>query len=382
MMGSVYRPKYRNKQRELVESQVWWIKFYRNGKPFRESTGKKKKGEAEHRLKIREGEVAEGRFYGLRAEKILLDELAEDLINDYKVNGKKSLDRTEISIEHLKAFFEDTRVADVTTDRINAYIRNRQEQGRSNSTINRELAALKRMFSLGTRTSKVTRTPYIPHLEENNARTGFFTHDEYQALKEAMPDHLKPLIVMAYHTGMRLGELRSLKWGQIDLLEEKITLKAQDTKNKEPRIIYMAVELLEAIRFQKAVRDNKHPEFPLVFSDNHGNPVGRFDKAWKNACKAADLDGKLFHDFRRTAVRNMVRAGVPERVAMMVSGHKTRSVFERYNVVDESDLKKASLQVSEYHRAKSERNKSDGHGLGKVGVNRAGETVVQKAQLH
>ncbi|CAG1066003.1 hypothetical protein BAC1_01600 [uncultured bacterium] len=401
-MGSVYRPKYKNKNGEYVESEVWWIKYYRNGKPFRESSGSKRKGDAERKLKSREGEVAEGRFQGLRVERIFFDELAEDLLNDYRMNGKKSLDRAELSIKTLKKVFDGTRVAELTSNKINLFIRKRQDEDEvENGTINRELSALKRMFHLGSRQTppKVVQVPYIPHLKEAAPRAGFFEYEEYQAIKEALPPHLKPVVIMAYNTGMRLGELRGLVWDQVDLIEGKITLAAGSTKNDEARVVYMEGELLEAIRFQKAIRDTNWPDTPWVLFDEHGRPIGRFDKSWDTACKKAwakseqkvklwdpktEAPTKIFHDFRRTAVRNMVRAGVPERVAMLISGHKTRSVFERYNIVNEEDLKRASRKVSDYHkeRAALGKEKADGQSLGKVEVFSEGMEEKEKPVTH
>lgn len=374
-MGSIYK-----------QGNIYWIKYYRTGKPYRESSHSKKPGPAKRLLKRREGEIVENRFFGLRIEKIRFDELAEDFLNDYRTNAKKSLERAEISLKHLKKVFEGVRAVDISTDRIRVYILERQEQGAENGTINRELAALKRMFNLARQMTppKVTHVPYIPHLQENSARQGYFEHDEYLALRKALPSYLKPVISIAYHTGMRKEEILGLQWDQVDLMEGKITLKAEDTKNNEPRAIFMEGELQEVIHFQRALRDSKFSSCPWVFFGEAGEKIRDFRGAWDSACIEAGLcetptdeqgqmvkdkegnpvkvPNKLFHDFRRTAVRNMVRAGIPERVAMMISGHKTRSIFERYNIVNEEDLRKASQRIKEYHTEIA--NLKNGHNLG------------------
>jgi len=380
-MGSIFKPKYRDREGQIKESAVLWIKYYRAGKPYRESTHSDEEREAKRLLKLREGQVAENRFPGLRVEKIRFEELAQDLINDYKVNGRRSTDRTELSLKHLKGFFEGVRAIDITTDRINDYILQRQEEKAENGTINRELAALKRMFNLALQMTppKVTSIPYILHLEENNVRQGYFEHHEYLDLKKALPSYIRPVIAMAYDSGMRREEILSLQWPQVDLIEGKVTLKPQDTKNKEARVIYLEGELLALIRLQWAKSQSLKTNSPWVFVGEKGERIKNFRKSWDTGCKKAGLEGRLFHDFRRTAIRNMVRAGVPERVAMMISGHKTRSVFERYNIVNEEDLKKASKRVVTYHQEKSA--EQFGQSLGKVEAQEAQIELRDTSQL-
>ncbi|MCB9775749.1 MAG: tyrosine-type recombinase/integrase [Nitrospiraceae bacterium] len=338
-MGRVYQ-----------RGHTWWIQYYHQGQLFRESSRSPQKSVATAFLKKREGEVVDGRLPNLQADRTTFEDLTNLLIQDYRNNGRKTLTRVEQLVNHLKESFSKFRAHDITSPHLSRYIERRQQEKAAPATINRELAALKRMFNLAIKQTpplvKPYTIPHIPKLKENNIRTGFFTHEEYQLLRGRLSDYLKIPFIIAYWTGMRSGEILGLQWDHVDLEKGWIRLDPGTTKNGEGRIIPLANEVTHGLKQWWRESRLKYPYCPWV-CHYRGTWLRRIPKrTWKEACDKAHMPEKLFHDLRRTGVRNLIRSGISERVAMDISGHRTRSVFDRYNIVSEADLVQAKDKLN------------------------------------
>lgn len=222
-------------------------------------------------------------------------------------------------------------------------------EGAANAGINRELSILRRAYTLAVQAGKLAAKPYIPMLLENNVRTGWFEEHQFEVVRERLPDYARPIVTFAYITGWRVrSEVLPLTWKLVDFHGGTVSLSPGTTKNREGRVFPFTADLralLEAQRDRtKDVERERQAVIPWVFH-RHGTRIMALRKIWTRACREAGCPGRLLHDFRRTAVRNLVRAGVPERVAMQLTGHKTRSVFERYNIVSETDLRDAARRL-------------------------------------
>ena len=344
-MGTIYK-----------RGRIYWIQYYRNGKPYQETSKSKKEDEAKRLLKKREGEIGDGRLPGIYFDKTTFEDLTDAILDDYKLNNFKSLQRIEISIEHLKESFSGMKIVKIDTDRISAYIKKRLSEEASNATINRELTCYKRMLMLGTRCTppKVDKIPYIAKLKEAAPRKGFFEHGDFLALRDKLPDYLKGFATFGYKTGWRKSEIATLTWSQVNMDQGIVTLNPGETKNDEGRTVYLDEELKEVISRQLEKRKKGAKLLPWVFPNSDcSDRIKQFGKAWNTACKNAKITTLLFHDLRRTAVRNMVRSGIPESVAQKISGHRTRSVFDRYNITSPNDLKQAAERQEAYLKSQT-----------------------------
>ncbi len=334
----------RGQGRIYRRGRIYWIAYYHRGVQMRESSESERENDARKLLRERLRTAGTPHFVGPRAERVTFETLSELYLTDYRVNGKRSLRDAERNVRHLGDVFQNDRALDITPDRIGRYTTSRLAAKVKPASVNRELAALRRMFSLACKAGMLATKPHVTMLAEDNAREGFLEPGDFAAVQAHLPPYLADAAAFAYLSGWRKGEIRSLTWADVDLVAGVIRLRAAHSKNKRPRTLVLRGELGAVIERRTAAR---RLECPHVFHRN-GKPLGNFRKAWSAACEAAGIGGRLFHDLRRSAVRNLVRAGTPERVAMAISGHKTRSVFDRYNIVSEDDLAAAMERTHAY----------------------------------
>ena len=326
--------------------KIWWMAYSGTYGSFRESTGKTTKGEAQAALTDRIAKLQAGTTTA-GSQKTRVSDLYTLVERDYTNDGQKSLDDVQTRWRlHLQPFFGTMRAAAVSANVIEDYKSKRLAAGASNGTVNRELAILRRGFRLGERFGRVSRIPHFDMLAEAKPRSGFLDEAQYRALVEACAatkhaPWLRVFVEVAGQLSNRRGELLNLRVRNIDFLGDSLTL--EETKNGERRTIPMTPSVRVLLEGACA---GKTPN-AYVFTWPDGRQVRDFRTTWAAVCKTAGVPELKVHDLRRTGVRNMIRRGVSEQVAMLISGHKTREVFRRYNITSADDLRNAARLIEE-----------------------------------
>ncbi len=340
--GTIYRRKD-PRTGEFVGP--WWVKVHIDGRAVYESTGTESYTEAiKHRNKML-AKKTRGELTGGAPDKVAISELLDDLLKNTAREETAKVRRYVIEA-NLRPFFGKMKASRLTTAHIEQY-RERRVRSVSQATANRELAILRTALYLGRKRTppKVLNVPYFPMAEETNIRQGFLEDAQYARLRDQLPEELKPLFVVAYATGARLGELLRIRWEQVDFDAEEIVLRRGETKNDEARVLpFLGDDMGAVLRTAKAERDEKWPQCPWVFN-RRGEQIKDFRESWALACGRAGVPGLHFHDLRRTAVRNLRRVGVPQVVRMKISGHKTDSMERRYSIVDAEDFAAAKAAM-------------------------------------
>jgi integrase len=325
--------------------------------------------EAEDQLAIRLGQLARGVPASSRANTVLFGELADDVLTDYEINNYASTPDQEARFRlHLIPYFGNRRISQITSAEIQTYIKGRQAEGAKTGTINRELELMHRTFEFAKQGDKLFHAPHVPHLREDNVREGFFTPDEVDRLCGQLPKDIVAVTRFGYMTGWRIGEIRKLLWEQVDFAANEIRLWVGRTKNREGRVFPMTDELRGLLESIKPAR---------IIPSSHVFTQSEFRKTWKTACYKAGLpctvrpivirghvqQGKVkvvkcartFHDLRRSFAREMDKMGVRQGAIMKLGGWKTDSVFRRYNIVSENDLRDAAAQINAKRSTKGAR---------------------------
>ncbi len=319
----------------------WWCSYCIHGVRHRESCETRNRDEALAWLQRKQGKLASGEM--LAPDRVRVRDLFALLLEDYDVRGVAQTYIASLKVKSiLNPKLGDFKAAKLTTEQVKQYIRDRRKTVTA-STVNRELGLLHRAYQLGYQHDPplVGRVPRFPKLPEGEPRKGFLKPEVYRKLLVELPEDLRLLFVIAYHVGLRRGALLRIKWSQVDFQASCIWMEGKRVNRKpEP----MAVPIYGDM---KQFLDTQPRDSELLFARG-SRPIKDFRRSWDLACERAGVPDLLFHDLRRTAVRNLRRAGVAETVIMKITGHRTRGVFERYNITDQSDTQEAGRMAEEF----------------------------------
>jgi integrase len=357
-MGSIY-----------LRGRVWWSQVYVNGVPVRESCRTRDRGEAKRVLAEREAQVAHGQL-PVRGNTTWAD-AAEALLAYYRAYGTRNPREAAYRLKHLEQHFQGHRLVDIDSTAVTGYVVQRRAQGAAPATINVELATLRRGLKLAHEQGKLAALPVMRLLKPAAPRAGFLEQSEVEAICRRLPEDLQLVVRIGFTYGWRVSsEVLPLERRQVNLDAGTLRLDPGQTKNDDGRVVYLTPEVnrmlvaqLERVRTLERQMGRVIPwVFPHLGKRLQGERRRGFWKAWRRACILAGLPGKLKHDLRRSAVRHMVNVGINERVAMTITGHRTRTVFDRYHIISPNDLMDAARKLSDKTRKKRDRLKHSGAG--------------------
>jgi integrase len=336
--------------RVFQRGPVWWVAYNHRGREHRESSHSSKRSVAERLLKQKLGDIHAGTFVGPAQERVLVGELLDGLVIDYTNSARRSLDTLTCHLKPVRAAFGFDRAVDVTEARLERYKHDRLAAGKAPATINRELAAIRRAFRLGVKQKRIAQAPGVEMLTEAAPREGFVEPNQFERLVSHLPAYLQDAARFDYLVGWRKSALRGLRWPDVDRDNGRLYLRRAGSKNKKPYVIVLIGELAALIERRWQARSVARPDGTTYLSEfvfhRDGRPVGDFRRVWTRACEQAGVPGLMFHDFRRSAARNLRRAGVGPDVAMQITGHETDSMWRRYSIVKEDDIE-AALQATQ-----------------------------------
>jgi len=342
-MGRIYKQR---------RSRFYWIAYYVSGREVRESCHSEKRSAATRLLKRRLSEIHGGTYVGPSQERVPFTDLLDAVERDYVLNNRRDLSMLRYRLKRLKETFPLDRAMAVTTQRIERFKEELLAEGKKPATINRFLSVIRRAFRLGLKQKLVSAMPTVEALREDNVREGFLEPKDFEAVLKHLPEEIQGVARFAYVTGWRRREVTRLQWKDVDTDNWSLVLPGRNSKNYRRRTVPLEGELRLLVERWATARSVKRPDGTVALSEHvfhrAGAEIKDFRATWNKACTEAGFPGTFFHDLRRSGARNLVRAGVPERVVMTLTGHLTRSIFDRYNIVDDRDLRDALRKADAY----------------------------------
>lgn len=355
------QPRERGTGHMYEHRGVWYVQVRDRGSRERKSTGLRgREGYlvAKRMLKEKLGEIAAGKFRP-GADRVRVRDLRALVLADYNLNGRRSAKRVAQCYSHLEEYFGSTSARDIPR-RMSAYINSRREEGAANATIRNEVRALARGFRLAVRDELLVDRPVFPVVRATNVRTGFVDDRIMAKILAALPSYMAALAEFCYRTAWRRGEAAGLLWSDVDFSAGEIRLPGSRTKSGEPATFpFSADERLAALmeeqkRQTEAWGRERGQLVAHVFwraAKGGAVPVGDCRKSWTTAIKAAGVPGLLLHDLRRSRARLWSQRGVPDRVGMALGHWATRSIYDRYRIVSDTDMREALKRAEEAEQA-------------------------------
>ncbi len=349
----------------------WWIKYRWRGREVRQSVARLldlapdqvTEKMARRVLEGRMREVSAGRYVGPKEERLTVGELLDQYVADLRLRDAKAPDVVERRCRPVKEALGHLRAMDLTTSILKGYIAERLALGFKPGTVSMgEIAAVRAAFRMAKREQRLYVLPHFPTIKVRNARQGFVEPEHFELIAARMPELYRDVATFAYLTVRRIeDEVLQLPWAWVDLRSGEI--RWPDTKNDEAVALPIMDQVREILERRRRARLIGSRLSEWVFHARRPTPLSlsSFSEAFRNAAAAAGFPGLMPHDLRRSGLRNLMRSkGVTETVAMSISGHRSRSVFDRYNITSLEDQRRALLSVEEYLKGRTETKEEKG----------------------
>jgi integrase len=323
----------------FLKNGNWFIDYRANGRRIREKIGPNK-SLAEIVLKKRIVEIAENKFLDIKKEqKIRFEDFADEYLEVHCKPNNKSWHKSDYpNLVGLKKYFVGKYLHEITPEDIERY-RSERIREVTKSTVNRVLNCLSSLYNRAIEWEKATSNPVakVKPFKVPDKRIRYLEKEEIGKLLSHCREHLKPIVIVALHTGMRKGEILGLKWHDIDIKRNIIHL--YDTKNGEKREVPMNEIVQKTI-----IGVLKNPESQYIFCNKDGKPYGNVRKSFFTALKKAGITNFRFHDLRHTFASQLVMSGVDLNTVRELLGHKSLEMTLRYSHLS-PDHKKRAVDV-------------------------------------